>query len=220
MIATCIIEIALLVYTVYRYKLTPLTRIVLATLGLLALFQASEFIVCGANATTVNLWSRIGYIAITLLPPLGIHLIYTISKRIPAWTVWAAYGSGIAFALVFGFSESAFQGHVCAGNYAVFQLQSGIGGLYFAYYYFWLTLGIVASIYISATATVRIRKALLLQAVGYLSFLLPTGIVNAIHPETIRGIPSVMCGFAVIYALILVFGIAPLTLKKHPKNRR
>ena len=75
MIATCIIEVALLVYTLYRYKLTPLTRVSLATLGFLALFQASEFAVCGASASTVDLWSRIGYISITLLPPLGIHLI-------------------------------------------------------------------------------------------------------------------------------------------------
>ena len=214
MIATCIIEVALLVYTLYRYKLTPLTRISLATLGFLALFQASEFAVCGASASTVDLWSRIGYVSITLLPPLGIHLIYTLTKRIPAWVVWAAYGSGLAFAFVFGLSESAFQGHVCAGNYAVFQLRPGVGGLYFAYYYGWLIFGIVASLYISATATIRIRKALLLQAVGYLSFLLPTGIVNAIHPETIQGIPSIMCGFAIIYALTLAFGIMPLALQQ------
>lgn len=220
MIATCIIELLLLLYTLYRYKLTPLTRIVIATLGLLALFQASEFIVCGSSVSTVNLWSRIGYISITMLPPLGIHLIYAISKRIPAWTVWTAYSSGIAFALAFGLSESAFNSHVCAGNYAIFQLQPGLGGLFFAYYYFWIIFGIIASIYISATASLRTRKALLLQAVGHLSFLLPTGIVNAIHPETIRGIPSIMCGFAVIYALILVFGIVPLTLQKRKNVKR
>ena len=60
----------------------------------------------------------------------------------------------------------------------------------------------------------KIRQALILQIIGFLSFLLPTGIVNTINPKTIEGLPSIMCGFAVIYAFILVFGIVPLTITK------
>ena len=66
----------------------------------------------------------------------------------------------------------------------------------------------------SRKATEKIRQALILQVVGFLSFLLPTGIVNTINPKTIEGLPSIMCGFAVIYAFILVFGIVPLTITK------
>jgi len=66
------------------------------------------------------------------------------------------------------------------------------------------------------------RKALLYQVFGWLRFLLPTGIVNAVNPQTISGIPSVMCGFAVIYAIVLVFGILPEAAKdsKKPRPRR
>jgi hypothetical protein len=60
----------------------------------------------------------------------------------------------------------------------------------------------------------------LYQVFGWLSFLLPTGIVNALNPQSISGIPSVMCGFAVIYAIVLVFGILPMATKKSAKNRR
>lgn len=221
MIATCIIEFGLLFYTLYRYKMTAITRVALATLALLGIFQMSEFAVCGHDAGSVAAWSRIGFIAITLLPPLGIHLIYLISKRVPLWTPLTAYATGIGFALTFGLHESAFQSHVCAGNYAIFQLMPDLGGMYFVYYYTWLIVGIVMSLVFSIDASPRIRKALVFQALGHLSFLIPTGIVNAIHPETINGIPSIMCGFAVIYALTLAFGIVPLVLaERREKNQR
>lgn len=219
MIATCIIEFGLLFYTFYRYKMTAITRVALASLALLGLFQMSEFAVCGQDANTTAMWSRIGFMSITLLPPLGIHLISLISKRVSSWVVAAAYMSGIAFALVFGLHESAFQSHICAGNYAIFQLMPGLGGMYFAYYYTWLIVGVIMSLLFSIDASPRIRKALVFQALGHLSFLIPTGIVNAMHPETINGIPSIMCGFAVIYALTLALGIVPLVLaERHEKT--
>jgi hypothetical protein len=219
MIATCIIEFGLLFYTFYRYKMSAITRVAMASLALLGLFQMSEFAVCGTDANTVATWSRIGFMSITLLPPLGIHLISLISKRVPMWTVLSAYATGIGFALVFGFHEAAFQSHVCAGNYAIFQLMPNLGGMYFVYYYAWLVVGIIMSMYFSIDASPRIRKALVFQALGHLSFLIPTGIVNAIHPETINGIPSIMCGFAVIYALTLAFGIVPIVLaERKPKK--
>lgn len=220
MIITCVIEFGLLFYTLYRYKMTAISRVALATLALLGIFQMSEFAVCGTDANTVATWSRVGFIAITLLPPLGIHLISLISKRVPSWTLALAYISGISFALTFGLHESAFQSHVCAGNYAIFQLAPDLGGLYFVYYYVWLIVGIVMGLIFSVDASPRIRKALVFQVLGYLSFLIPTGIVNAIHPETINGIPSIMCGFAVIYALTLAFGIVPLVLAdRHSKKK-
>jgi hypothetical protein len=209
MAATCIIEVSLLIYTLFKRRMNTLTRLAVATLGFLALFQLSEFTVCGATHWSASVWSRVGYIAITMLPPLGIHLTRVISGRGSKWIVRAAYLSGISFALIFGLSPGAFQSHICAGNYAIFQLASGLGGMYFAYYYGWLLFGIGQALLFSATAALQTRKALLYQVFGWLSFLLPTGIVNAVNPQTIAGIPSVMCGFAVIYAVVLVFGILP-----------
>lgn len=211
MLATFCIETTLMVYTLIRYKMTALTRLSAATLGLLALFQLSEFTVCGATHWSAAVWSRIGYVAITLLPPVGLHLIRAVSgERLPRWHVGSGYVAGIAFSLIFGFSSAAFQSHVCAGNYAIFQLSNGYGGAFFAYYYAMLLLGIGLALLLSITARPNIRRALVYQVFGYLSFLLPTGIVNAINPQTIAGIPSVMCGFAVIYAVVLSFGILPL----------
>ena len=74
MVATCVIEVILLIYTVIRYKMTTLTRLTVATLALLALFQLCEFHVC-RSGWIAGTWSRVGFIAITMLPPLGIHII-------------------------------------------------------------------------------------------------------------------------------------------------
>jgi hypothetical protein len=214
MVATFAIEVGLLLYTIIRYRLNPLTRIITATLLCLAVFQLAEFNVCEGEAGLGGVYSRLGYIAITFLPPLGIHLVQTIAGRGSKYIVWAAYAMGITLALIFGLNDGAFSSHACGGNYAVFQLADSLGGIFFGYYYFWLLAGISMCLYYSVSATKRIREALTLQTFGYLSFILPTGIVNALHPSTINGIPSIMCGFAVIYALILAFGIAPRVLTK------
>ncbi len=44
---------------------------------------------------------------------------------------------------------------------------------------------------------------------GYLVFLVPTAISNTVEPSSRAGIPSIMCGFAVIFALILVIYVLP-----------
>ena len=212
MVATCIVEVVLLLYTVIRYRMTTLTRLTVLTLALLALFQLCEFHVC-RSGWIAGTWSRIGFMAITLLPPVGIHIIQNISNRGWRGLTWIAYTSGAIFAGVLGFSKTAFDGHVCAGNYAIFQLAPRLGGLYFGYYYLWLFIGIGLSLYFSIKARTLIREALILQAMGFLVFVLPTGIVNDLNPKTISGIPSIMCGFAVLYALILVFAIVPRVLK-------
>jgi hypothetical protein len=41
----------------------------------------------------------------------------------------------------------------------------------------------------------------------------PTTAVNLVNSVTIDGIPSIMCGFAVLLAIALVTGVAPRSLK-------
>ncbi|HSD56288.1 MAG TPA: hypothetical protein VLA92_03995 [Candidatus Saccharimonadales bacterium] len=212
MIATFVIETVLLIYTVVRYRMSPLTRIVAGTLALLAIFQFAEYHVCGHSFIPAS-WSRVGFVAITLLPPLGIHLVQQIAGKKSYWQLALAYGSSLAFVVLFALDEAIFKGHVCAGNYAIFQMKSPMGGLYFMWYYLVLFCGIIMSLYYAHTAKPNIRKALYLQILGYFSFVLPTSIVNAINPQTLSGVPSIMCGFAVSYALILTFGVVPLVLK-------
>ncbi len=224
MLATFITEVGLLAYVLIRHKMNPVTRIVAMLLAFLALFQLAEYNVCGGLlGLNTETWSRIGYVAITALPPLAFHLIVLIAKAGRRWQPLVALGYvvGIAWSVFYALVPSAFDGHACAGNYAIFQIGHDVGSLYFGYYYAWLLGGIAACIYFARTDDRRIRTIMLLQLTGYLSFFLPTAITNTVRPETIRGIPSIMCGFAVIYALILVFYIVPLcqSAKTAPARR-
>lgn len=217
MIATFVIEAALLIYTLVRYRFSPLSRLVIATLACLALFQFAEFHVCGPQMAH-EFWSRAGYMAITLLPALGVHMAYRIVSKWSWPVIGTVYASSAALALFFGLHPLAFEGYVCAGNYAVFQLANPWGGIFFVYYYLLLIFGIALALRFALKAKPALRRALHLQVVGYLSFMVPTGIINALHPHTMQGLPSIMCGFAVLYALILTFGIVPLVLKERAKK--
>ncbi|QWQ32041.1 hypothetical protein KOY48_04040 [Candidatus Minimicrobia naudis] len=98
MLATLAIEIILAIYTFWRYKLTAVTRIVVVLLVCLALFQWAEYNVCEGAIFLDNLgWAKLGYIAITMLPPLGIHLIYEISGDKRRWIPVLGYTFAVVF---------------------------------------------------------------------------------------------------------------------------
>jgi len=47
----------------------------------LGAFQLSEYMICGGLGWTHIDWVRFGYVAITLLPALGIHMISSIAGK-------------------------------------------------------------------------------------------------------------------------------------------
>lgn len=220
MLATLTVESVLAIYTVWRYKLNELTKLATITLLALATFQLSEYFVCTGDGPHAVAWSRLGYVAITLLPPLGLHILHVIAGKPRRRLVAAAYASMVGFIAFFLLYHAAFIGHQCTGNYVIFQIGDRMAGLYGAYYYGWLFTALGLGIYWSSQLKRLGKKSRhAMQAVrgliiGYLVFLLPTALANTIKPETRRGIPSVMCGFAVLFALILAFYILPRANQK------
>lgn len=214
MLATFVIEIILLGLTLWRRKLTATTKLIATTLFFLAFFQLCEYFVCGGLNFAATTWSRLGFVAITTLPPLGIHLVHSIAKKQPGWLVWGSYAVMAVWITIFGFTENAFTGHQCVSNYVIFQLGYFIGYAYTVYYYGLLLLGVwLALRFIETTKAKKTKLTLQAMIVGYLVFLLPTAIANTLKPETMAGIPSIMCGFAVLFALILYGYILPRVSK-------
>lgn len=214
MLATFVVEIALLLITLTTRKLNQVTKLICATFFFLAFFQLCEYFVCGGFGVDAKVWSRLGFIAITTLPPLGLHLVHAIAGKKPGKAVWGAYALMAVWIAVFGFAETAFTNHQCVSNYVIFHLGHYFGYAYSAYYYGLLLLGIwYAMKFGDKTKKAAPRQALYGMIVGYLVFLLPTAIANTIKPETMKGIPSIMCGFAVLFALILFGYVLPRTTK-------
>ena len=209
MIATFLFEIGSALYIIWRYTFNNTTRLVVAILVCLSIFQYAEYVICGGKGIE---WAKIGFVAITLLPPLGFHLAQEISGRYSPLFLKLAYLSAAIFIGYFLFSESITQA-TCGGNYVIFEYAQRSSVLYGFYYYGWLIIGLIYSVWAASKVEGKksqfIRHSLQLLALAYMLFMLPTTIVNIIDPSTIAAIPSIMCGFAVILAIILVGFIMP-----------
>ena len=98
---------------------------------------------------------------------------------------------------------------VCLGNYVIFENQPGISEWYGLYYYGLLFVAIAYAYTRGKNAKKHIRRSLWSLIVGYVLFIAPTTFVNIIDPSTITGIPSIMCGFAVLMAVALAGKVLP-----------
>ena len=214
MVATFLIEIILLVVIVAKQKINKTVALILITFFTLAMFQISEYFVCGGVGAGALFWSRLGFIFITTLPPLGLHLISKIAGKKTGWLVWVGYILMSIWIVFFGFSETAFTNHQCVTNYVIFSLHDVVGYVYSAYYYILLFIGLVIAFKYGEKAKNKHQKeSLYAMIVGYMVFLVPTATANTISPSTLAGIPSIMCGFAVLFALILFFYVIPRVSK-------
>ncbi|MGH7237697.1 MAG: hypothetical protein ACREGF_04135, partial [Candidatus Saccharimonadales bacterium] len=190
MLATLIIETLLVLYTLWRYKLTVLTRLIVLTLVMLAIFQLSEYHVCTGYGLTAEDWSRLGFAAITTLPALGLHILHVLAAKPKRKLVVAAYLTMVGFIVYFLSYHAAFIGYRCTGNYVIFQIGDRPASVYGFYYYGWLFVGIGlgalwASQFIKRGKSVRSRLQMVRALiVGYLVFLVPTAVANTISPAT------------------------------------
>lgn len=219
MLATFIIEIVLAVHVFVKYKLSTVTAVAIALLMCLATFQLAEFNVCeGAWGISNMNWARLGYVAITLLPPLGIHLCAALAHDKRKWPYLSAYAAGSVFAGYFLLETASAGSGSCLGNYVIFHHSAPVTYWYVAYYYGLLFAAIVYALSLAAKSKKHIKRALYALVLGYSSFIIPTTLVNIVAPSTIAGIPSIMCGFAVILAIALAGWVLPeYSLAKSPR---
>lgn len=221
MLATFFIELFGAIYTIIRYKMDRVGKLVVAILLLLGIFQLAEYMICEVIDLPGFTWARIGYVAITLLPPLGISLAMALAgKKSLKWQV-AVYAACGAFITYFLLANNSITGQVCAGNYVMFTAHPASMRLYGLYYFGLLAIGVHFSLtWRNQSKNRRTKKALLALAIGYMAFIIPTITANLINPATMAAIPSIMCGFAVLLAMTLLFWVLPNggTLRKAPKR--
>lgn len=217
MIATFAIEIGLAVYTIWRYKLSTVTRLIVITLASLAVFQLAEYLVC-QNIGDALLWSRVGFIAITVLPPAGLHLLHVLTQSKQRWIPWPGYLLGAGFVSFFLLSANSIVGNQCMGNYVIFQIGQHAGLPFSIYYYGLLGISLLLGWYhLRQKHPKRIRRSIAGLMIGYTIFLIPTTTAALANPEVMNAIPSIMCGFAVLLAVVLGLVVLPSAAK--PKKR-
>lgn len=217
MIGTFFIEIFMVLYLILRYILTPTLRIAALIIVLLAVFQLSEFGICEGYILSGRDWVKIGFGAITLLPPLGIHLVYTLKKSRLGYRAAFLYIPAIMWISAFVFGD-IMNGQGCSGNYVTFQIKKPFDLLYYAWYDILLVYAIAkAWLQTQGVKNKRLVAAHWSVIVGYLAFILPSIAVRLLfefNDKTASALPSIMCGFAVIFAGILTYKLAPNVAKK------
>ncbi len=222
MLATFIIEFALATYLLLTRKQNATTKLSVTMLVLLGTFQLAEYGICEAWGFSSDAWAKIGFVAITFLPPIGLHLVHTISRQKITAMVPLAYCFAAVWSLFFIFG-SLLQGSVCTGNYIIFNIPEPFEGLYYMYYDITIAISIaLAYAYSKRAETKKIVKALQWFIIGYLLFIIPSIIFVMI--DTYQGVdsplPSIMCGFALLMALILTFIVVPNSTEKKPIKKK
>lgn len=214
MVATFVVEMALAFYTVVRYKFDAKSRSILALLLCLATFQIAEYFVCTDTTIAINA-SRAGYVAITFLPALGLYLMSLLTVPLSRAANIASFLITWFVAAYFLFMPNVFSSYVCTGNYVIFQLGQIPSIAYGIFYYVLLAMAIGRGVlFLKQNPGAKSEDAVHWLLAGYALFMVPVAILVVLHPDTRQAIPSLLCGFAILLAIIIGARIAPLTLDK------
>jgi len=216
MLGTFLVEIAMAAYVFVRYRMSVTAKLIVAILLSLAIFQAVEYKICDGNFDLYL--AKIGFIAITMLPPLGLNLISRIAQ-VKSLIKIGYFFAGI-FILHIIFSAGSISHAVCGGNYIIFETSSYLNLPYGLYYFILLAVGIWICID-GALLNKKIKRradALFWMMVGYLSFMLPMAVLYMFNRDLLWATASVMCGFAVIFAIILTFKVLPAYNSKNVRK--
>jgi hypothetical protein len=212
-LVTFIVEFALAFYIFFRYKMGQFNKIVVFLLLLLGLFQLSEYTVCKTN--DLMIWGKIGAASITLLPILGLHLVTYLTKP----TKWLSIGYiwGVIMLLAILFVPSLTIDTRCTGKFVNLSTNASTS-VYTLYYFGFLMIGISKLIQFLREHKGD-RQELLWMIFAYASFIVPTALVYSLFALAVTGIPSVMCGFAIIFAVIIAFKEVPRFNKLYTKKK-
>lgn len=201
---TFLIELSFSVYTVIRYRTSRFGGLSALTLLCLAFFQVAEYELCG-GARPIG-WIQIAFLSITMLPPLGIHLASLATKK--SFWVPVGYAAAAVFEAMIILAPSLFLGAHCTGRFVIFDAADLFEYAYGVYYLGFIVVGVALLVrdYWQKQRNGEVVKWLL---AAYASFIVPTAFVYAFFERSRAGFSSIMCGFAIIFAFILVLKILP-----------
>ena len=194
-----ILEFIILIIVIIFNRYHPFFWSVVGLLGLLQLYQLSEWLIC--IGIDENITGRIAYVIITFLPPLG----YYLSTRIVKWKFpdyWIGFAGAIAFSLYYLITPNSVDLIDCNPLYAIYKYDLS---LYYGIYY----IGILVYSIIFLVAHMiwkreKIERKLgILLLLGYLSFLVPMYLMVLIDSTFISTVTSIMCKYALLLAVTL-----------------
>ncbi|MHA1685385.1 MAG: hypothetical protein ACTSYD_03130 [Candidatus Heimdallarchaeaceae archaeon] len=193
------LELIMLIVIIIKNRGHPFFSTIVIIMGLLQLYQLSEFLICiGVDANVVG---RIGFVIITFLPPMG----YFLSTQITNWK-YKDYLLGFGLAIFFAVYYTVVPKSVilvnCNPLYATYDYP-----LYEAYgfYYYGMIVYSIGFLTYHIVAKKNIfKKSSILLLIGYLAFLAPMQIMVLVDRKYGASVPSIMCKYAFLLAIVLL----------------
>lgn len=206
-LTTAIIEWTLGIIIPWKYPKNRIRYFSSVLMFFLGLYQFTEFMFCKTNQA--DLWMRIGFIAYSLLPAIGLHstLYYFKIKINLLWlyTIPAIYIIGAATTTKFIVEGKCHDIFVTARN--IFSsidspLTSIRSGIFTAYYFIFILLVCIIGVraYLKETDQ-RKQRVLLVIPTGVIAMSFPTFILIILFPALNIQFPSVLCHFGLLFAL-------------------
>lgn len=128
--------------------------------------------------------------------------------------VWG-YALAAAFSLVMALYPGLFGAATCTGQFVAFHTANpGFDVLYTVYYATTLFMGVGFAWQGWRAASGPYRRALLWILTGYLAFMVPALLIYAFVTLGKVAFASVLCGFAIVLAVILALKVLPLTHRR------
>jgi hypothetical protein len=175
---------------------------------LLAGYQIIEVIICWGGREPQLVLSRAAFIDVTWLPSLTLLLVaalYRPRSRLLAAVAWSSLAVAAVMAMWIVVDTRFVTGTICEVVHARYRNIAR----YFNYYGAFYEATQVGSAFIAAVCVARAedrrdRRLLGDVLLGVLAYLIPSFMVGALIPGVAEGgLPSVMCHFALAYAIML-----------------
>ena len=217
-LSTAIIEWILATILIVFFKKTNLRIYFAGLIYVLGLYQYTEFMLCTTGYPL--LWAKIGFITYTFLPAMALHSVLRVLKR-NAKLIWI-YLIPILTSLIAIITSNFIASAECTSLFVqvriVLMEQSGIiqnmaYWIYMLYYFGFLViaLGFILKDYFRQRSKIK-KEIEIVEIVGAFMMLGPTLLLVVILPYLDARFPSILCGFAIFFA-IATFVIAYLETK-------
>lgn len=169
---------------------------------MLAAYQLFEFLICGLNFYD-QIVVYLAFVIISYLPPTGLLLVLKINN-LKLKHSGLIFSPAIFFTVFYFFSQNQFVVKKCTVLYASYHYP--LGFLYGLFYYLPMLIAVVVLIqnFLKSKSQSNKRENLILL-LAYLAFTIPMGIALLIYPEILNAIESLLCKFALVFAIVISY---------------
>lgn len=207
-LATALLEFIFATLILIYFRKSKVTRYVVALLYLLGTYQFTEMMLCFTG--DANIWVRIGFLAYTYLPAVGMHFFLSMTGTKWKKQYSLLYLLPVAFSLYAIFSSGFVEEGVCdtifiTAKTAFTGSSNRIASfIYGAYYYLFILSSVVFALYAHNKEKNRWRRLYyLISTAGLTLITLSPYVFIMLLPSYGLSFPSVYCEFALMFAIVM-----------------